>query len=122
MKEENNKKEEKIKNLAKFQKGIEETMDYLKKIINEKEITVHIKSKDELIDNTIICKKKDKIDDIIKKFYIKYPEYKEKNPIYTYNNETLNLSKDLSYYNIKNNSVILIYLNKNKGLITFDKI
>ena len=106
---------------AKFEKEIseknKEINDLKNKLSNinlnlenkENLISIIISTVDEKVNFSVICKRTDKFKKIEEKFYIEYPEYKDKNNKFTLNGVKINSDKSLYENNIKMNSNIILF-------------
>ena len=74
--------------------------------LNEKIISVIFNSFDENIYYSIICKNTDNFKEIEKKFYEKYPEYKNAKNQFILNGKEINKNKNLDENKIKNSDII----------------
>ena len=74
--------------------------------LNEKIISVIFKSYDQNILYSIICKNTDNFKKIEKKFYEKYPEYKNTKNCFISNGKKIDSSKNLDENKIKNSDII----------------
>ena len=88
-------------------------IDLLKsKILNEQkdklEISIIIKSDDQNIEYSTICKKIDIFEDILKELYEKYPEYFEITNHFLLNGKEINIKKSLIDNNINHNDIIIL--------------
>ena len=92
---------------------LSEVNNNLNKDNNEKLISIIISSEDEYILYPIICKRTDKLKEIETNFYIIFPDYKNKNNYFVFNQIKLDKDKDL-YENKINNGDIIILKNEKK--------
>ena len=76
--------------------------------LNEKIISVIFNSFDEDIYYSIICKNTDNFKEIEKKFYEKYPEYKNTKNYFIVNGKEIDKTKNLDENKIKNSDIITI--------------
>ena len=76
----------------------------------EKIITITFISFDENIISSLLCKNTDKFSEIVKKFYDKYPDYKDNNS-FMINGNLISENINLAQENINNNTIITF--NKN---------
>ena len=76
--------------------------------LNEKIISVIFNSFDEKIYYSIICKNIDNFKEIEKKFYEKYPEYKNTKNYFIVNGKEIDKTKNLDENKIKNSDIITI--------------
>ena len=76
--------------------------------LNEKIISVIFNSFDEDIYYSIICKNTDNFKEIEKKFYEKYPEYKNTKNYFILNGKKIDTTKNLDENRSKNSDIITI--------------
>ena len=81
--------------------------DKCKDEINEI-ISIQFKSKDEDLDVSFLCKKKDLFSKIEEKLFNQYPEYKDFNIYFTVNGVIVKRHKTIEENNIKNSDKILL--------------
>ena len=77
--------------------------------LDKENIILNIISFDENINYPILCKKTDTINKIEEELYYKYPEYRNSNNYFLFNNQKLNKYRSLEENNIKEGSVIILY-------------
>ena len=75
----------------------------------EKIISIVIMSSDENIIFPILCKNTDIFNFVEKKFYEKYPEYKDLDNYFILNGKRIRKNKSLDENKIKNNDIIIIF-------------
>ena len=75
---------------------------------NEKIIFININSYDESIRASILCKNKDKFEEIEKNFYKLFPEYSNLNCVFTINGKKIDKYKNLDENNIYNDALIIV--------------
>ena len=76
--------------------------------INEKIISIIFNSFDEDIYYSIICKNTDNFGQIEKKFYDKYPQYRNTKNYFIVNGKEIDKTKNLDENKIKNSDIITI--------------
>ena len=76
--------------------------------LNEKIISVIFSSFDQNIYHSIICKNTDNFKEIEKKFYEKYPEYRNTKNYFIVNGKEIDKTKNLDENKIKNSDIITI--------------
>jgi hypothetical protein len=76
--------------------------------LNEKIISVIFSSLDQNIYHSIICKNTDIFKKLEKKFYEKYPEYKNTKNYFILNGKEIDKTKNLDENKIKNSDIITI--------------
>ena len=79
-------------------------------ILNEKEkiLNINFITDDENIHYSIICKNTSKLNQIIERFYNKYPQYKKFKNVFRFKGKEINMSITLEENNINNNDIISI--------------
>jgi len=75
---------------------------------DEKILNINFITGDQNIYYSIICKNTDKMNKIIKRFYLKYPEYKNFSNKFIFKGKEINIKKTLEENNINNNDIITI--------------
>ena len=78
----------------------------------EKLISIIITNQEENILYSIICKDTNNFKDIEYKIHDKYPEFSELNIYFTLNGKRININKSLKENKIKDNSIIVLNINK----------
>ena len=73
-------------------------------------MTINIKSVDQIIHNSIICKNTDNFSRIENCLYEKYPCYKKTNLCFLLNGTIVDTEKTLDYNKIKDNDLITLYI------------
>ena len=99
--------EEKFNKLSNDFNNLQNEYNNLKES-NKKLISVIFISTNQAIHCSIICKSDDSFSNIENSLYEEYPEYKNKNNIFTANGNQINKNLTLSENNITNNSVITL--------------
>ena len=110
---EQNKKDEEIINLKKENKRLKEINSRFPFTLEENEyiFVLIIKTKDEKVIFSLICKNTDKFRQVEDKFYKEYPEYLEYKGNFKKNNKIINNDKTLEDLKLKNNDIIIFEKN-----------
>ena len=74
----------------------------------EKLMSVIFSSCDEKIQYSVICKNTEKLNRLVEKLFVAYPEYSDLNCYFISNGQKVNMYKTLDENKIQNNSVILL--------------
>ena len=78
--------------------------------MEENLMTINIKSVNQTIHYSIICKNTDNFSRIENCLYEKYPNYKKTNNYLLFNGTTVDPEKTLDYNKIKDNDLITLYI------------
>ena len=94
---------------------LEKRNEKLEKELNKEKskFPIKINIKDENSVFVINCNKNDKCSELMDKFFIKHPDYKNK-VIFKFENKELNPNESLNYYNIQDNDTINVTVNENE--------
>ena len=110
-----NNQKSKIEDIINLNKKIEQFKEKLFRyrypidlLKGEKLMSVIFSSCDEKIQYSVICKNTEKLNRLVEKLFVAYPEYSELNCYFISNGKKVNLFKTLDENKIQNNSVILL--------------
>ena len=101
---------EEINNLYKKNEQLKEKLSRypIDLLEGEKLMSVIFSSDDQNIQHSVICKNTEKLNRLVEKLFIEYPEYSDSNCYFVSNGQRVNLYKTLDENKIKNNSVIIL--------------
>ena len=104
-----NKNDEEIINLKKENKKLKDINSRFPFVLEDNEyiFVLIIKTKDEKVIFSLICKNTDKFRQVEDKFYKEYPEYLEYKGNFKKNNKIINNNKTLEDLKLKNNDIII---------------
>ena len=108
-----NNQKSKIEDIINLYKKNEELKEKLSRypidlLEGEKLMSVIFSSGDQKIQYSVICKNTEKLNRLVEKLFVAYPEYSELNCYFISNGQKVNMYKTLDENKIQNNSVILL--------------